>query len=363
MTPKTKRNLLRVLPFGLIWLFFALIFLFTEYAATGNQNHQPETAIQLNPQILGFAIIAITLAGLLVGTLELLYINRLFAKQSLLKTIIFKLFIYAGLLFLVILIAFPIAAGLELDKSPFSTEVLTKFKQFLGSITFVSTSLQLSVSLGVSLFYAEISEHMGHGVLLNFFTGKYHLPKEERRIFMFLDMKSSTTIAEKLGHVAYFNLLKSYYYHLSDAIVRYSGEVYQYVGDEVVISWKYQDGIKNNNCIKCFFAMKADLEKHKDWYLEKFGTEPSFKAALHLGKVTTGEIGALKKEIIFTGDVLNTTARIQALCNTYKTEILISDHLLQWLTLDQNWATTSLGTINLRGKTKNIILHTIALDK
>ena len=75
---------------------------------------------------------------------------------------------------------------------------------------------------------------------------------------MFLDMKSSTTIAGNLGHVKYFEMLREYYSVLSDPIVKYSGEIYQYVGDEIVVSWKLKRGLENNNCIQCFFALKEN---------------------------------------------------------------------------------------------------------
>lgn len=225
--------------------------------------------------------------------------------------------------------------------------------------TVSSTDLQLAVALGASLFYAEISENIGQGILINFFTGKYHSPTEENRIFLFSDMKSSTTIAEKLGHIKYFELLRKYYFDLSEAIVKYSGEIYQYVGDEIVVSWKYKDGIENNNCIKCFFAMKEDLRKRAEWYNKNFGLLPAFKAGFHSGKVTTGEIGALKKEIIFTGDVLNSTARIQGLCNKYEVDLLISDDLMKSLDLDSEFQIKSLGKNELRGKMENIELYTI----
>ena len=176
---------------------------------------------------------------------------------------------------------------------------------------------------------------------------------------MFSDMKSSTTIAEKLGHIKYFELLREYYFDLSEAIITFSGEIYQYVGDEIVVSWKYKDGIENNNCIKCFFAMKEDLVKRADWYNKNFGVLPTFKAGFHFGEVTTGEIGALKKEIIFTGDVLNSTARIQGLCNHYKVDLLISDDLIKSLDLDSEFQIKSLGKTELRGKMENIELYTI----
>ena len=194
---------------------------------------------------------------------------------------------------------------------------------------------------------------------MNFFTGKYHKPIEEKRIFLFSDMKSSTTIAEELGHIKYFELLKEYYSNFSDAIVNHSGEVYQYIGDEIVISWKYEDGIKNNNCINCFFAMKEALKNKADLYIATFGILPTFKAGLHMGAVTTGEIGVLKKEIIFTGDVLNTTARIQGLCNTFNVDILVSEDLIKSLELEPEFKINSVGVVELKGKNEHIALFTI----
>ena len=139
----------------------------------------------------------------------------------------------------------------------------------------------------------------------------------------------------------------------------YAGEIYQYVGDEMVVSWKLKKGLKNNNCIKCFFAMKAVIKKQSKKYNEKFGLLPDFKAGFHFGKVTTGEIGAIKKEIIFTGDTLNTTARIQALCNTYKVDILISGELLKELKLHDKFSVKTLGENELRGRNERIELFTI----
>ena len=195
---------------------------------------------------------------------------------------------------------------------------------------------------------------------MNFFTGKYHSPTEELRIFMFSDMKSSTTIAEQLGHIKYFELLKEYYSDFSEAIIQHFGEIYQYVGDEIIISWKYEDGIANNNCLKCFFAMKEDLHKRADWYSATYGVIPTFKAGLHFGKVTTGEIGELKKEIIFTGDVLNTTARIQGLCNQLNVDLLISGDLRQGIPIQPKFTIQSLGKNELKGKEESMELYTVS---
>ncbi|MCA1919850.1 MAG: adenylate/guanylate cyclase domain-containing protein [Flavobacterium piscis] len=208
-------------------------------------------------------------------------------------------------------------------------------------------------------FYTEVSESMGTGLLSNFFLGKYNKPVEEDRIFMFLDMKSSTTIAEKLGHVAYFQMLQQYFSDLSSPVIDYSGEIYQYAGDEMIISWRLEKGVINNTCIRCFFAMKKSLMDKSTSYKEKYGLSPQFKAGMHCGKVTTGEIGVLKKEIIFTGDVLNTTARIEGLCNNYDVDILVSDSLAEKLDLSPYYKVESVGKNNLRGKDIQFELFTL----
>ena len=176
---------------------------------------------------------------------------------------------------------------------------------------------------------------------------------------MFLDMKSSTTIAESLGHVKYFEMLKEYYADLSEPVTRFSGEIYQYVGDEMVISWKLKNGLKKNNCLLCFFEMKKALGGQSKKYHSRFGCLPEFKAGFHVGRVTTGEIGVIKKEIIFTGDVLNTTARIQGLCNKYKVDVLLSGELIKRLEGIEDLQLKAIGEAELRGRDERIELFTV----
>lgn len=363
LSPKFKRYLTQILPFGVIWLFLGIIFLGIEYAATKDYNYAPKGVIEVNLEIFIFAMIAVTFIGLLIGTIEVIFLRRIFAKSSFLKTILGKLAIYSVFLFLVAITMFPIAVCIELETSITDAIVWQKLSDYLQSIGFLSTGFQMFISLATSLFYTEISDNIGQGVLVNFIRGKYHSPKEEDRIFMFLDMKSSTAIAEQLGHRKYFELLKEYYDTLSKAVITHAGEIYQYVGDEMVISWKYKNGIQNNNCVECFFSMKEDLQIQHTEFQEKFGIKPEFKAGLHLGTVTTGEIGSIKKEIIFTGDVLNATARIQSLCNTLEVDILISKDILSVLHLTSKFQITSLGTQELRGKLTAKELFTIQQQK
>lgn len=361
LAPGTRRNIKRIIPFGVIWLLVGWYDLLTDGLDTGNKNINPAVDINLTPQVFLFASIAVTFIGLVIGALEVYWFKNLFGSYSFARKLFSKFIFYSFFLFLCILITYPIAAGLELGRSPMDAIVVEKFRGFVLSGLFLSTMISLAFSTFLSLFYAAISDHLGQKTLTNFFTGKYHQPIEEERIFMFLDMNSSTAVAEQLGHLTYFDLLRAYYNELSKAIVDHEGEVYQYVGDEIVISWELEPGLRNNNCLSCFFAMQNDLQAKASDFKKKYGIAPSFKAGLHVGRVTSGEIGALKREIFFTGDVLNVTSRIQGLCNSYESDLLISDKLFDLIKHPHQFSFKSLGTITLKGRVKPMSIFSATL--
>jgi adenylate cyclase len=331
LSAKTKRNLNRILPFAIIWLVTGVVFLITELIASNNQEFIASSAIKIDTTIFLFALLSLTLLGLFVGFMELLFIKSLFNKKPFSLKILYKLLLYCLLLSSIIFILYSIAASIEMNVSIFHKSVWYKYVDFFFSSTHIGTIVQIGYSLFLSLLYAEISENLGQNVLFNFFTGKYHKPILENRIFMFTDMKNSTAIAEKLGSVKYFEFLKTYYNDLSDAIIDNYGEVYQYIGDEIVISWKVNNKDSYTQSITCFFAMKNVLLKKKNWYIKEYGIFPTFKGAIHSGEITAGEIGAIKKEIFFTGDVINTTARVQALCSKFNIELLATNKIKEVL--------------------------------
>jgi len=362
ISPKAKRNISRIIPFAIIWVLSGWIVDVTEFGVTRNQNLNTDTGIALTVPVFIFASIANAVVGLMLGTLEVVYLEKRFSNQSLWVKLFYKFFTYLTLFIIIIVILYPLALALESGVSLLAVDAWQQLGRFLVSITFFVTLFHLSVRVIVSLIYSTISENIGHHLFLNFISGKYHQPKIEKRIFMFLDMKSSTTIAEALGHIKYFKLLDTYYKIMSDPIINSLGEIYQYIGDEIVISWKPDKGINQANCIKCFFDIQDQLNKQNEFLYNEFGFEIGFKAGIHFGEATIGEIGDLKKEIVFTGDVLNTTARIQSLCKELKSDLLISGAIKELLP-HSNYQYSSKGKIELKGRNKKEELFSVTLEK
>lgn len=358
ISAKSKRQLVQVIPFGLITMLFGIVYSLVEQGILGEHPTYPSTGNPyfFNPISAGFLAL---ISGLIIGSIEVVFLNKRFQKSSFLEKIIYKTTVYMFLITAFTLAISIFSVAIDLGSTPFDKRVLTNTSNFISSFAFWTIEIYVSLAIIFSLFYTEVSDNIGQGVLINFFTGKYHRPIEEERIFMFLDMKDSTAIAEQLGHVKYFEMLREYYADLTDPIIEFGGEIYQYVGDEVVVTWKQKKDKINNDCIHCFFAMKSALSNQANKYNLEFGLVPTFKAGIHLGSVTTGEIGVIKKEITFSGDVLNTTARIQGLCNKYAVDLLTSEHLMRAMDLGNEFQTRSLEEVALRGRNEKIQLFTI----
>lgn len=360
MSVNQKRDLGKIIPIALIWAGGGLLYSFIEYGILGNSTIYPSTnnPYQFETSILSSFLSSLAI-GLIIGLIETKIDITYFVTKKFWQKIVFKTVLYISLIIILLLSSLLLLFSSRLNVSLFHAQTLQSILQFVGNFSFWSIIIYAAAITIFSLFITEVSDYLGGGVFNNFFTGKYHNPIEEERVFMFLDMNSSTTIAEKLGHKEYFKLLRKYYADLTEAIIQTKGEIYQYAGDEVIVSWNLEKGLQYNNYINCFFMITDIFQESSEAYIARFGLVPKFKAGFHCGSVTTGEIGVLKKEVFFTGDVLNTTARIQTSCKQYKTDILISKVLLSQQDITNEYETIAIGECQLKGRNEKIDLFTI----
>lgn len=327
----------------------ALICLFTCLAGVIYQLIG-EQRLDYHSVLFGFPL------GLVFGLLELFLFSRAemrFRQWSFTKMLAFKTVLYTTVIYCVSM-AVTIIAGF------FQGHQLSEIPGLLSSRGQIVLVVYTLVIYGLLLFFLQINHLLGEGILWKFILGKYHKPREEERIFMFLDMKSSTTIAEQLGHVRFYALLNEVFHEISDPVLQTKAEIYQYVGDEVVLTWEVSNGLENSNCLKTFFIFQERLNKNAESYLKNFGVKPAFKAGLHFGKVISAQIGDLKREIVYNGDVLNTTARIQSECNTYQRDCLVSGTLMSRLEQMNGFQWEKIGNVTLRGKEMQVELFSVS---
>lgn len=271
--------------------------------------------------------VACTIGLILLGPFIVFLLYRTLRAAPYWKVLLYLL---AGFTFIAVvadLIAMPVIYALDYETSLYGAESLAYAINYLQTPNFLAVySFWLLVTV-ITVIVILVNEKYGPGMFGKLLMGQYYRPKREERIFMFLDMKSSTTIAEKLGEEPYFNLLKDCFADMTGPILDNAGEIYQYVGDEIIVCWPLAKGIEQGRCIRTFFGIKQRLKKRATFYESTYGVVPTFKAGFHFGQVMAGEIGVIKRDITYSGDVLNTAARIQAKCNDLGVDHLISGPL------------------------------------
>lgn len=356
---QVKLHLHKVAVITVGYLIINLFLFYNNYAVINSPySLGPSLLLNLKSYLLTNLLIGL-IAGVLGGVLLVSVNGQLFRRRSFKFAMGTTLIAYV-LIFLIITTTVTFVnlvnenglGGITYDTIKIAIGLL--FDSFL----IASFILWAFILLG-TLFLLQINDKFGPGILLKFLAGNYHHPKKEERIFMFMDMRSSTSIAEKIGNEKYFNLLNDLFSDITDTILNNEGEIYQYVGDEIVISWSIKKGIRNANCLRCFTQIQEKLADLKPIYKKKYGVVPEFKAGLHYGPVMAGEVGVIKKDIIYSGDVLNTTARIQEQCNHYNVDILISKVTFDLISDTDGFKLIPLGSIELRGKKRKIDLNTI----
>ena len=364
---KLKIKLKRVLILTIAWVFAGIFFTIIEYllihpAAEINNIENLTPAVHIYSydfwRSISETILAAIIAGLSIGTFEIFYFQDYFRTKPFGYTVFIKSLIYSFAMTFLIIVGLFFDQSFSTGKSIFHPDVAKIVAIYLSGSGVWAFVIYWTAIVILTQIFILMRDSFGYGVLPNFILGRYNKPKEESRIFMFLDLKTSTTIAEKLGHIKYHNLLNDFFDDINDSIIFTKGEIYQYIGDEITVSWTMKNGIENENCLRCFFSIEDKIKSNSTRYSERFGLVPEFKAGLHCGKVTIGEVGVIKKEIVFTGDVLNTAARIEELCNTYSVKLLLSKKLLDLLQIENRYIKNVMAEITLRGKkTKNILYN------
>ena len=309
--------------------------------------------LDLSALVICIRFVFVFAASLWMGYLIVFKLKKLFRSVPLWIGMILKAlllcfitaFCYAILFYFVYLLIY--GYDLELTSHLFVDYYSYKYRVINNSgiwlLLFVMTQLII-----------EINEKYSPGIFKDILLGKYITPKEEKRIILFIDLKDSTAIAEQLGHKKYFLFIRDCIYHISIAILNCGGNIYQYVGDEVVVSWPFS--AKNSTCsVQALIEARKLLQKEANYFRNKYDILPDFRAGLHVGDVMIGEIGIIKKDLAMSGDPMNTAARIKAAAGELNKRYIASKDFIDAADLKE-WQSESVGVIELKGKENGLEL-------
>jgi adenylate cyclase len=227
-----------------------------------------------------------------------------------------------------------------------------------GSLALASVLFSFAVVFAF-LFVFEIRQIVGARTLRDIVLGRYHRPRPEERFFLFVDVAGSTPLAERIGPAAVHRFLSRVFTLASGPADDHGGEIYQYVGDEMVVTWTVAEGRRDARPVACFFAMVEALAAAAPGFERDFGAVPRLRGALHAGPVISGEIGDSKRAIVFHGDVMNTAARLEQATRDLDRGFLASGDALGRLPDAARYAIEPLGPRVLRGRVAPVDVYAV----
>lgn len=352
---RLKKFLVSVLQSIIFWTLAFFIFVFIKYNGI-EEELKVYTDDVLNlpiQEFYQFGLLLGIIIGALYGIIEFFFDTYLSKKMVLGVNIMVKSAMYFVLI-IVLLSIFSVFIEEQID-----IDLPNERGWWRDDPFFWTTILYFSITSIIFSLIKIANDKFGPGVFLNMLLGKYRKPQEEERILMFIDLKDSTKIAEQLGHKTYSRFIQDCFTDLNSVLRKHEADIYQYVGDEAVLRWTIKQGFRKNNCVNLYFAFKEKLKKREQRYLQRYSITPQFKAGLHCGKLMIAEVGTIKKELAFHGDVINTASRIQGLCNQFNSELLVSKSFLDRSSITLKYETNLLGDLELRGKKEKLEIYEV----
>ena len=208
-------------------------------------------------------------------------------------------------------------------------------------------------------FILHLRLHLGPRNLEAIFTGKYRLPVLEERLFVFIDLIDSTAIAQRIGPLEFTHFKHDFFCDLARPVQRTGGHIVQYVGDEVMITWRRRDLHAAYDPMRFLRLARLRVGRRRAYYLERYGAVPTFRTGIHAGHVVVAEVGDSRRDIVYSGDVVNTAARLLQACRPERCSVLVSREALAWLPgggrlTDPDEAAARSCHLELRGRREGI---------
>jgi len=241
------------------------------------------------------------------------------------------------------------------------SEGLAMAWKFSSHNYFIATVFFIGLISILMFFISNLERRSGSVArLFSQSMGEVLKPRLTERGFMFIDLNDATGLAEKLGSERYAHLLRDCFGMLNELVSLSSFEVYQYVGDEAVITWKADLPHSDGKSLDLFVDFKAYLEENTQRFLQRYGLQPHFKCAIHRGWAVQSEIGKEVKHLVYHGDVLNTTARLLGQCHLQNTDIIISETaIIERPFLESKYQLEPMHYTSLKGKKNRVKAYVV----
>ena len=145
---------------------------------------------------------------------------------------------------------------------------------------------------------------------------------------LFSDIRSFTSISEKLSANELKMLLNRYFDPITETIFYHQGTIDKYVGDMVMAFWgaPLDDEKHAQNAVETAFEMLRITERLREEFTADGLPEVKVGIGINTGDMNVGDMGStFRKAYTVLGDAVNLGSRLEGLTKFYGVELLVSE--------------------------------------
>jgi len=175
---------------------------------------------------------------------------------------------------------------------------------------------------------------------------------------LFTDIRSFTTIAEKLSPNDTLAFLNEFMQRMEPVIHQNGGFINQFVGDEIMAIF-YRSG-HEDAAIATAIGLRQALNEHNRRRAERGEPPIDIGVGVNTGKVIWGTIGSeVRMESAIIGDTVNLASRLQNLTKNYGVGVLVSESAFREISNPERFCYREIDVVQVRGKTKPVVVYEI----
>ncbi len=180
---------------------------------------------------------------------------------------------------------------------------------------------------------------------------------------LFSDIRSFTSITEKLPPQQLTRLLQEYFSEMTDTVFATDGIVDKYIGDAIMAfgGAPIEQPDQADRAVRTAIDMTKRLRKLQEKWAGEGLPVLDIGIGINLGIATVGNFGSARRfDYTVIGDTVNAASRIESLNKEHHSHIIISESTKQQLTVSVQ--TRDLGEVHVRGKDKPVRIFEVLAE-
>jgi adenylate cyclase len=172
---------------------------------------------------------------------------------------------------------------------------------------------------------------------------------------LFSDVRSFTTLTEKLGPQGTVSLLNEYFTLMVDCIQAEDGMLDKFIGDAIMAAFgiPVDHGDDEDRAVRAALRMLVDLHEWNDKREAEGQMRVEMGVGLNTDFVVSGNIGSPKRmDYTLIGDGVNLAARLESACKQYSAKLLISE--FTYAKLRGTYRSREIDYVIVKGKTEPV---------